>query len=422
MKNKKLIKDSVWVAFGQMFSAIGTLVGIRLLTEFVPPDVFGSITLLLATANLALGTLFTPIMQAALKYYPQYKLDNKQKSFRCTAFNLLVKRLLLLILLLACVWPILENYQLVQLENFILLIVLFILDGTRTFETVLLNASRRQQAYAFISLAESWARPMLAIVMIYQYGANVQSVLLGYISVSALVILFFYLLVTPEGQTQQKKTAIDYNLKRDIIRYSFPLLPLATVGWLSGVGDRYIIAGVLDMEQVGIYAAVYGLLNRPFMMLAGMVELTVRPLYYQAISENQHVKARKLLVRWLMLVTGSAVTGWLIIVVFKEFWIGLLLAKSYHEGVQLMPWIAGGSVLLILSHVFEKVCYGYGRTKLILLIQTIGMLIGLTSAFIGVKYWGILGAAMAVPIYFGLQLLISIVMAMIVMKSSIKTK
>ena len=72
MKNKKLIKDGVWVAFGQILSAIGTLVGIRLLTEFVPPDIFGSITLLIATANLALGTLFTPIMQAALKYYPQY--------------------------------------------------------------------------------------------------------------------------------------------------------------------------------------------------------------------------------------------------------------------------------------------------------------------------------------------------------------
>mgnify|MGYP000403183693 FL=1 len=412
---KKIIKDSIWVAFGQISSAIGTLIGIRLLTEFAPPDVFGSITLLLATANLALGTLFTPVMQAALKFYPQYKAENKQKSFRNTTFNLLVKRQLLLLLILTCAWPVLKYYQLVGLENFILLIVLFTLDGIRTFETVLLNASRRQQAYAFISLAESWGRPLLAIVMIYQYGANVQSVLLGYISVSALVILFFYLLGQPEGQIKQQKTGVEQNLKRDIIKYSFPLLPLATVGWLSGVGDRYIIAGILDMQQVGIYAAVYGLLNRPFMMLAGMVELTIRPLYYQAIAENQHAKARKLLTKWLLLVFVAAVTGWVIIVVFKEFWISLLLAKSYHTGVELMPWIAGGSVLLILSHVFEKVCYGYGRTGLILVGQTVGMVIGLLCAYFGVIYMGILGAAIAVPIYFCLQLLISIIMAKKVM-------
>jgi len=416
MQKRQLISDGIWVAFGQIVSAIGTLVGIRLLTEFAPPEIFGSITLLLATVNLALGTLFTPIMQAALKFYPKYKSENKQAQLRHIVFNLLLKRLIFLLILLACFWPALEYFQLVKAENYILLIILFMLDGLRTFETVLLNASRRQKTYAFISLTESWGRPLLAIVMINQYGADVHSVLLGYISVSSLVLLFFYLLVKPEGQSNQQKLEKDRTLKKEIIRYSLPLLPLATVGWVSGVGDRYIIAGVLDMQQVGIYAAVYGLLNRPFMMLAGMVELTVRPLYYQAIAENEHQKAHKLLIKWLLLVTLSAVIGWAIIVYFKAFWISLFLAKTYQSGVELMPWIAGGAVLLILSHVFEKVCYGYDRTGLILIVQTIGAIVGLVGAYFGVIYWGIIGAAMAVPVYFGLQLVLSILMAMKAMR------
>lgn len=419
MKKKQLISDGLWVAFGQLFAAIGTLVGLRMLTEYVPPTIYGSITLFLAVGNLALGTLFTPIMQAAIKFYAQYHRGDSASNFRYTTYKILLKRLLILFPILMCAWPILEHFEIVALDEYLLLILIFMLDGFRTFESVLLNAARRQKVYALISVMEAWAKPFTAILVIISFGASIRSVLLGYIYVTSLIMLFFYLLVKPVGKIPGVRPKLDKSLRSEIIRYSLPLLPLATVGWLSGVGDRYIIAGKLGMEDVGIYAAVYGLLNRPFMMLAGTIELTLRPIYNQAIAEKQHHKAHNLLIKWLLIVFVSGFLGWALITVFKEFWISLLLAKTYQTGVELMPWIAGGSVLLILSHVFEKVCYGYGRTGFILIIQTIGCIIGLTAAYIGVSYWGVMGVAIAVPVYFGIQLLISIFAAHFARKSAI---
>jgi len=411
MKNKGLISDGLWVASGQLLSAIGTLIGLRALTEYVSPSIYGSITLLLAASNLALGTLFTPIMQAAIKYYSHYHSSNRFTNFRYTALFILTTRLFPFILILASCWPIVDHYKLVSLDEYSLLIFIFLLDGIRSFETVLLNAARQQKSYALISLIEAWGRPFMAVLIITTYGASIFSVLLGYASTTLLVLLFFYLLANPVRKHAYQPSKVDTKLKSEIVKYSLPLLPLATVGWLSGVGDRYIIAGTLGMEDVGIYAAVYGLLNRPFMMLGSTIELTLRPLYNQAIAEGKDQKAHFLLMKWLFVVFFSASLGWSIVTIFKDFWISIFLAEAYKQGEQLMPWIAGGSAILILSHVFEKVCYGYGRTGLILITQTFGALIGLVGAYIGVTNWGIQGAAIAAPIYFGIQLIISFIAA-----------
>jgi O-antigen/teichoic acid export membrane protein len=89
----------------------------------------------------------------------------------------------------------------------------------------------------------------------------------------------------------------------------------------------------------------------------------------------------------------------------------LLLAEHYRGAIKLMPWIALGYCLLVISYVFEKACYAYKRTKAVLYIQISGAIASICIAIPLVYYWGLQGAAVAVPLYFGIQLLVSIHMA-----------
>ena len=41
MKLPRLLREGAWVTAGQLFSVLGTLVGMRVLTESVAPQVFG---------------------------------------------------------------------------------------------------------------------------------------------------------------------------------------------------------------------------------------------------------------------------------------------------------------------------------------------------------------------------------------------
>ncbi len=76
-----------------------------------------------------------------------------------------------------------------------------------------------------------------------------------------------------------------------------------------------------------------------------------------------------------------------------------------------MLWIAGGYVLLAVSDVFVKVCYAYGYTGRILAIQIVGAVLSLTSAVAGIHFYGLVGAAMAVPFYYFFILVITVIAA-----------
>jgi Na+-driven multidrug efflux pump len=72
-----------------------------------------------------------------------------------------------------------------------------------------------------------------------------------------------------------------------------------------------------------------------------------------------------------------------------------------------MPWIAAGYALLILAHVFERVCFAHGRTRLVLLVQVSAAVAGVTATLVGTLGWGLDGAARAVPACFLVHLAVA---------------
>ena len=414
-KRNTWIREGVWVSLGQGFSALGTLLGVRALTEFAPPEVYGSVTLLLGFSMLISGTLYTPIIQAGMRLYPEY-VDGRVTQLRKALFLMLMRRTLAGLVLIVFLWPLVSYFKPIPWLIYSLLVLLFMLEGLRSVETALLNAARQQSACAFMAVSEAWLRPVLAILAILYIQAGELGIFVGYAVSTSLILIVYYIWSNKKGKTicfsshplPPDNSSVENNKLQIRIRdYAFPLIPLAVMGTVSGIGDRYIIGGLLGVDMAGIYAAAYGLVSRPFLMLAGAVEMTVRPIYNHHIARGQHTKAWSLLWRWLATMLGVCTLALGFIYLMRDELTAILLAKDYAKSSELLPWIAGGYCFLVLSHVFEKVCYAYGDTWLILVIQTVGAIIGLLVAWQGIRLFGLIGAAMAVPVYFGMQMLIA---------------
>jgi O-antigen/teichoic acid export membrane protein len=405
---RELFKDGAWASIGQIGSVMGTVVGTRVLTEFVAPEIFGSLTLILGVIALALGTLVSPVMQAALRFYPEYS-GGRASLLRANILSILSKRFIIFLVTVALISPLAIYFTAIHLPIIFLCLFLLVLDSIRILETTLLNAARKQTTFALISIGEAWGRPFVAVFLIHISGINVESILTAYALTSASILFLFYRVAKLERVSigsVEVRNLID--LKGAIKQYSSPLTPMAILGWMNGVGDRYVIGALLGIEQAGIYAAVYGLVSRPFLMASGIVELTLRPIYNQLVVKHMHKDADRLLIKWLLTVMLLVGVGFILIVIFDHYIIFVLLAEKYRSGVMLMPWIAGGYALLALSDVFIKVCYAYGYTRRVLMVQIIGALVSLALSVVGIKLYGLIGAAMAVPAYFGLMLLITV--------------
>jgi O-antigen/teichoic acid export membrane protein len=413
-EKRALLNEGAWVAFGQIAAAFGALAGIRLLTEFLEPGVYGLVVLLLGIAAFGQNLVVTPLMQAVLRFHPESVQTGTIGILRAVSGKT-VKYIAVCFAVAASLIGLLYGVATNQPIWFGVLVAgVFGVDSIRSFEVTLLNAARRQRMMAMWTAADAWLKPLAAIAAIIMLGADPVSVLFGYIAGSTVLVALIYSVVEPEGARQEDVRfgeADSELLKRKMWVYVIPLLPVAAACWVSSIGDRYLLAGMLGLREAGIYAATYALVARPFLMISSVAELTVRPIYYHALAARDGAHARAAWRGWLLfsLVVGGA--GFVLIWLFKDIVVWLLLAEPYRAGVNLIPWIAAGYWLHVISHVYTRVCYAYHDTKAVLWIEGTGALLAVVVTIPAILSFGIAGAAMAVPVYFGGQLMVAMMLA-----------
>ena len=92
----------------------------------------------------------------------------------------------------------------------------------------------------------------------------------------------------------------------------------------------------------------------------------------------------------------------------REPLVGLLLAAPYRDATGLLAWIAGGHVLLLVAQAVERMIYAAGNTRTVVRIQFVSASVGVMLACVAVQTMGLKGVAAVVPIYFGLQMVMTL--------------
>lgn len=399
---KRLLKEGIWSSFGKVTTALGTLIGIRLLTEFVSKEVYGELSLLIGLMILASNFFTGPLFLAAQRFYSEAAISRTIWSFRHTIVSILKW------LTSVPVGLILIGGAVYSLSHSISYLAFLALTGCMVskivlrLEVCLLTAARRQKASAICQALEAWCRPALAVLIVVLLGETSHSILLGYFSATAVIVLCLHLFpVRLEGVDNPKgPVETDKKLFKNIWLYAMPLIPQALVGWVITFSDRYIVGGLLGTGSVGIYAVAYGVIGMPFLIAGASIGQTLRPPYFDAVSCGDKRLEKKMLRTRLMATLLVSAFG-VITVYCLQHWIAVIfLAEEYRSSVLLMPWIAGGMGLQIIAQVFDCVLFAYKRTKLILLSQVIGAIVCVLSVFLLTTRFGLLGAAIACPVYF----------------------
>lgn len=405
----RLVGEAAWVFAGQALSALGTLAGVRLFTEFVPPAVFGTVALAIGIVALAQGLSAGALMQGVLRLYPECVANGTAAALRRASFSalrlpVLLSMAALLIGLTAWTWRANESPWLGVLAASLLVV-----EVARSVEITHLNAARRQRAMAMLVVADAWIRPALAVLAVKVAGPSANSVISGYFAGTGLTLLAFYLCRAPVSAVDEASET--RSLQTRLWNYAKPLVPLPLIGWISGQADRYLLAAFAGLPSAGIYAGIYGLASKPYLMLGAWAELVLRPVYYGHMNAGSPADERRSIRIWLGLVAVPAVVLTGLIGRFHRQLASWLLAADYRSQSHLMFWIAVGYVVLIVSQVVERICYALHDTRGVTLVQTAGAAVSIVVAAPMIQSFGIQGAAWSVPIYFGLQMLMTIARA-----------
>ncbi len=401
----RLHLDFLSLGLTQTLAALGQIIGVRLLTEVISPTVFGEVTLVVGISLLATSVLVNPTMQALLRYYPEFAQAGDGSSVEWIALRRIMQNVWFALPLSIPLAILGLVAGLVSAGVLGLLFILTTVDGMRLLRTTVMNATRQHHRYGVWQIGEAWGRPVLAYAATIWWGVHAEVVLGAFIVTS----LALYGVMRYSSDSRSTATpSRDFN-KDDLLRkfqiYGWPLIPLGLVGWISGMADRYMIGGMLSAENVGMYAAAYGLASRPLLMLSSIAETAIRPPYYSAIVRNDLLASRKYLTAWFAVVFAGGIAACLLFALFHKELAALLLGPRFREASYLMPWIAAGYGVLALYHIAARVCLGHDAPQAVTLTETAGALLAVVVGFFFIQAYGLWGAAVAVPVYYGVQLL-----------------
>jgi O-antigen/teichoic acid export membrane protein len=413
LREKRLFGDAWWALFGQFGSALALLAGTRMLTEWVTPDMYGKVALLNGFVALGVSLFSYPFIGAGMRIVSECKNALERADLYTVVASLTVCSTAMAITFLMLGGAAYGYFTDSDIRLFALASLLLAVTVRRELGIQLLIGERKQRGASFWQTSDSILRPVLALVLVWYFGGKAEWVLSGYILASLFANTlwgFVQRLQTakPEPQTQTGKGR---DFRSEVWLYALPLIPMEVIFWLNGLGDRYVIGYFMTAADVGLYAATYTIINEAFNRSAMVLLRTFQPAYFQTVAKNQSREGFVLLWLWIGGIVALGVGGVAVLLMTKDWLADLLLAKAYHSAVMLMPAIAIGSALHALGTVVAQPLLANKRPQAVLKGRICGAVIAAISIPLLVKYDGLAGAAIANPLYFGVEALVLALLA-----------
>ena len=259
--------------------------------------------------------------------------------------------------------------------------------------------------YLFISILNVITSLFTSYILVINYNFGIDGILIG---VLAGTILRWLLLIPKQIETL-RSGEFSFNFVKKLLKFGLPFFPAALFYLILEMSDRYILFWILGPEAVGVYSIGYKLGSLALFIISAF-NLGWQPFYIK-IGNNKNAsdtfgKIGTIFLRSLISIWGLIVF-W--IPRFMQIRIGdnHLIGEEFWASEQIVSLIflsylfyAGYIVLMPSIYLLEKQNWAP-------IFRGSGAIINISLNLLFIKYWGLLGAALATLVaYFGMFIII----------------
>jgi O-antigen/teichoic acid export membrane protein len=245
---------------------------------------------------------------------------------------------------------------------------------------------------------------LLTIGLVINFVVFQRQGVYGYLRGTLLALVLFavpYTIFT----LRNAQITLRLNVLKACLAFSLPLVPHGLAGWVLALSDRVILQRFVPLEELGLYSLGYqfGIIMK---LLATAVNFAWVPFLYKTDSEAGE-GAIPGLVRLVTYYTMGLVVAALGVALFAKDLVILMTTPAFYSADRVAPWIIGGSLLNGLYFIPINFLFLRNRTGLIPLITVSSGLFN-----IGLNLWlapryGIMAAAWATFLSYGLMLILA---------------
>lgn len=341
---QRLAKEGSWIMVGQIATVVGSLVLVRVLTQYLEPAQYGQLALGLTAAGLVTQVVMAGISNSIGRFYsiaseandlPGYLRASRRLMGYATAAVVAIA-----LLLISGLWW-LGYSQWIGLAAAAL--VFSLMNNYNLSLSSLQSAAQHRVVVACHGGLEVWLKILLAVGVMIWLGHSSTAVVIGYALSSLLVTgsQFFFLrhLIRPISNPAQRHE----NWPRQMWLYALPFSTFGVFTWAQQISDRWALRSFASIEDVGMYAVLFQLGYASIGLVTNLATPIVGPILYQrsgsASDTDRNIGVHRLAWR----ITGASLAITVIAVGFTfvlHDWIfGLLADAKYAQVSFLLPWV-----------------------------------------------------------------------------------
>lgn len=405
MNARHLIRTGVLILVGQLAVAALGIIALRLYTNLVPPEVFGESNLILSALALGLQLFVAGFTAAQLRYYSEAETRGAGDEFTRETMIWALRATAVLAGLIVFSWTIARMMVGVVYTASLVasgIAWLFALAVRNVFLSRI-QAERRQAAYVRLQVSEALLLLVVTLIAL-RLAPKVESYLLG--QTLGIVLLLVVILV---GEKSARAVFRAHPVAKTGFvpkawSYGMPFAPMAALGWLANLGDRYTLAFLLGADATGRYVAPFSIASRGLNLISSALCDLFRPILFDAENRRDSRHAHRIFASWILCSVSLSAAGVAVIYLAGTLVARLLLAPGYRTGaVDIMLWVSLGYAVFGVTQVIENRVLSLGYSARLLLPMVLGAVANIAFSFVLIRRNGIVGAAQATCASFVLQ-------------------
>lgn len=403
----KILKEGGWVLVGQVTTALINLVGIRIVTEFLPAEVLGEATLWLGISILLKNIFIMPFNNYQLRFYTEYLQNGNTLAFNSITLKILLTLLSVSSVLFFIMVSILAFFKVLKFEFLILAITIlyFFIDSLRFFFINQNQAERKQNLSSLWIIFEAICiySTIYFVLRKFPYAESY----IASMSIGILMGVIFFKISKTKRVTNNYSSDLKYaTIVSQAYKFALPFVPVAILSWIMNLSSRYFIGIIGNTYEVGIFVATFSIASRPFILLSSVTTTFFRPILFEAVTKSEKIKVKLIFKLWLLTNFLAGIFLIAALILGNKFISNLLLSSEYRSNIAILfVFIGLGYFMLSIYQVFENFLFAYKKTREILYSSIVGTIVFIISNLILVHYFSSSGAAISIFISFTIQLI-----------------
>jgi O-antigen/teichoic acid export membrane protein len=393
---KNVIKHGSLYLLGNMLTRMVSFLMLPIYTRFLTTADYGVLEIV-TLVSMLLSIVFSLRLAGAMtRYYYEYKNSKDENS--------LVSTVQISVVIIAAV----AAYLLSQNSEFISRIAVGNSEYSQYFGLISITLAFElceQVPYTYLRILNKSMYFILMSLTQLVLGLTLNIYFIVYLKQGVIGVLYSMIIshgivsILLVGYTFWKvKFGFDVLKLKKLFKFGLPFIPASLLIFVLNMGDRFLLARMTNLSEVGIYALGYkfGMLvgefiGGPFSNIWGPKRVEI---YVSRTNGNEMFSRIFIYLSFLLVVVGLGLS-----VIVKEI-LMLIAAPEFWSAYRVVPFVIIGYAFYTLYYVVDIGFYVKDRTFWYPIINAIAVAVNVGLNLILIPRYGALGAGMVTAISF----------------------